>query len=270
MERPADQRTITRRYTEEAVAFIGRTRDEAVLPLPRPHACPTCRCSPRRSSRARAGAGSTATWSRSSTGAWARCWTTLRELKLDKNTLVIFSSDNGPWMIFDEQGGSAGPLRDARGAPGRAGCACPRSSGGRERSGRASHGHGRTLDLLPTLAALRARPSRRPGARRLRPRRRSCAGRDEPAAGRLLLPRDAPLRPASRAYKAHFFTRPEYGEGAEVAHDPPLVYDLDQDPGERYDVGSRYPEVVARIRSLATEHARTLAPVENQVDKRLP
>ncbi|MGH9841563.1 MAG: sulfatase-like hydrolase/transferase [Blastocatellia bacterium] len=38
----------------------------------------------------------------------------LRQLKLDRNTLVVFTSDNGPWAVFDEQGGSAGLLRGAK------------------------------------------------------------------------------------------------------------------------------------------------------------
>ncbi|MFO1095190.1 MAG: sulfatase-like hydrolase/transferase [Planctomycetaceae bacterium] len=41
---------------------------------------------------------------------------TLRELKLDGNTLVWFSSDNGPWLVYGDQGGSAGLLRDGKGS----------------------------------------------------------------------------------------------------------------------------------------------------------
>jgi arylsulfatase A len=40
---------------------------------------------------------------------------TLRELELDQNTLVVFTSDNGPWLSFETHGGSAGPLRAGKG-----------------------------------------------------------------------------------------------------------------------------------------------------------
>jgi len=39
----------------------------------------------------------------------------LEELKIDENTLVIFTSDNGPWLQYKTEGGSAGPLRDGKG-----------------------------------------------------------------------------------------------------------------------------------------------------------
>jgi len=70
------------------------------------------------------------------------------------------------------------------------------------------------------------------------------------------------------AYKAHFFTRSEYGDDPEVAHDPPLLYDLDQDPGEKYDVSGAHPEVLSALRRLAAAHARTIVPVENQLTRR--
>ena len=41
---------------------------------------------------------------------------TLQELDLDHQTLVVFTSDNGPWLIKGEHGGSAGPLREGKGA----------------------------------------------------------------------------------------------------------------------------------------------------------
>ena len=41
---------------------------------------------------------------------------TLRREKLDRKTLVFFSSDNGPWLIMNQQGGSAGLLRDGKGS----------------------------------------------------------------------------------------------------------------------------------------------------------
>ena len=55
-------------------------------------------------------------------GARRRCEST----KLEKSTLVVFSSDNGPWLLFDEQGGSAGPLRDGKGGTFEGGMRVPR------------------------------------------------------------------------------------------------------------------------------------------------
>ena len=41
---------------------------------------------------------------------------TLRELHLETNTLVIFTSDNGPWLVHGADAGSAGPLRGGKGS----------------------------------------------------------------------------------------------------------------------------------------------------------
>jgi arylsulfatase A len=271
VERPADQSTITRRYTEEAVRFI---RAHAAQPffLYLAHTMPHM---PLFASPAFAG--------KSPRGRYGDVieeidWSvgqvldTLRGLGLDRRTLVLFTSDNGPWTLFDEQGGSAGPLRGSKGGTFEGGMREPAIFWwpGTIPPG-VARDIGTTLDLLPTVAALAGvRP----------PADRVLDGYDLGAVlrGGARSPRQdvfyyrGPRLYALRhgAYKAHFFTQSEYGGEPEAAHDPPLLYDLDQDPGERYDVAARHPEVVAEIRRIAAEHAKTLRPVENQIAKRLP
>ena len=41
---------------------------------------------------------------------------TLQELGIDDNTLIVFTSDNGPWLTYGIDGGSAGPLRGGKGS----------------------------------------------------------------------------------------------------------------------------------------------------------
>jgi hypothetical protein len=45
---------------------------------------------------------------------------------------------------------------------------------------------------------------------------------------------------------------------------------VDEDPGEKYDVASKHPDVIAAIRRLAADLTRTLTPVENQLVRRAP
>ena len=268
-ERPADQTSITRRYTEEATRFI---RDNASRPffLYLAHTMPHVPlfASPPFAGKSRRGPYGDVIeeidWS------VGQVVDTLRELGIDRQTLVIVSSDNGPWSLFDEQAGSAGPLRGAKGARGKAACACPAIFWwpGRIRPA-VVQDMGAMMDLLPTLSALSGATV---------PRDRILDGHD---LSRVLLrgepsPREdvfyyrGPKLYALRhgPYKAHFFTKSEYGSDAEKAHDPPLLYDLDQDPGEKYEIGARHPEAIAAIRRIAAEHARTLQPVENQLTKR--
>jgi arylsulfatase A-like enzyme len=192
---------------------------------------------------------------------------TLRALGLDRRTLVVVSSDNGPWSLFDEQGGSAGPLRGAKGATFEGGMRVPAIFWwpGTIRPAVVAD-MGAMMDLLPTIAAL---------AGATPPRDRVLDGYDlggvllrgEPSPRQDVFYYRGPKLYALRhgPYKAHFFTKSEYGPDPEVAHDPPLLYDLDQDPGERYEIGARHPEAIAALRKIAAEHARTLQPAPNQL-----
>ncbi len=56
------------------------------------------------------------------------------------------------------------------------------------------------------------------------------------------------------SFKAHFITQSEYGGEAAVTHATPLLYNLDHDPAEKFDVGAKHPDVIAEIRRLAETH----------------
>ena len=103
-ERPADQTTITRRYTEAAVSFITANRDKPFflyLPHSLPHV-PLFR-SEKFAGKSRRGLYGDVIeeidWS------VGQILNTLRESKLDQNTIVWFTSDNGPWLTFGDHGG---------------------------------------------------------------------------------------------------------------------------------------------------------------------
>ena len=65
-------------------------------------------------------------------------------------------------------------------------------------------------------------------------------------------------------------TTPDYGSGPAVAHTPPLLYNLDQDPSEKFDVASTHADVIAGIQRIADEHKKTVKPVASQLNQRLP
>ena len=92
----------------------------------------TCRSIPSKPSRGARGAAPTATSWRRWTPRSASCWR-LAELGIERETLVIFTSDNGPWLVMRDWGGSAGGLRGGRPARSKVGIACRRSRAGRTR-----------------------------------------------------------------------------------------------------------------------------------------
>jgi uncharacterized sulfatase len=72
-------------------------------------------------------------------------------------------------------------------------------------------------------------------------------------------------------YKAHFVTSGAYGLGdARKEHAPPLLFDLQEDPGERHDLAAKYPEVLADLVREAERHRKTVVPTEPLFDRRLP
>ena len=70
-------------------------------------------------------------------------------------------------------------------------------------------------------------------------------------------------------YKAHFITKPAYGTGEAVEHDPPLLYHLGHDPSEKYDISKENGDVIADIRKEVEKHRITLVPGEDQLAKRI-
>ena len=131
---------------------------------------------------------------------------TLKRNRLDENTLVIFTSDNGPWLCTAITPARPARCAKERGRRSTAACACPSSPAGRARSraGSTCHEPAMTIDLLPTIAKLigaelpRAQ-DRRPGhlAAAYRRSRRQVAAR-----GAVLLLAEPARRRAQRPLEA--------------------------------------------------------------------
>jgi len=114
IEAEPDQGELTRRYTEKAVDFIKKNKDESFF-LYFAHTFPhiPLYTNARFEGTSKRGLyGDVVQEIDWSVGEILR---TLRENGLDENTFVIFTSDNGPWLTELENGGSAGPLKDGKG-----------------------------------------------------------------------------------------------------------------------------------------------------------
>ncbi len=128
---------------------------------------------------------------------------TLRELKLAEQTLVIFSSDNGPWLTQGTNGGVAGPLRGGKGGTYEGGMREPTIAWwpGHVPAGSVCDAIAGNVDFLPTFVSLAG--GRLPPDRKIDGKNISAApfGSDEgvPARGHLLLLRQ---RPPSRALRS--------------------------------------------------------------------
>jgi len=70
-------------------------------------------------------------------------------------------------------------------------------------------------------------------------------------------------------YKAHFITKPAYGKGKEEHHNPSLLYNLEHDPSEKYDISKDNPEMIIEIRKEVALHLAGLKLGEDQLAKRI-
>ncbi|MBN1418095.1 MAG: sulfatase [Planctomycetes bacterium] len=271
IEQPAVQGTLTRRYTEEAVGFIERNKDRPFflyLPYTFPHV-PLFTNPEWKGRSARGLYGDVVEEIDWSAG---RILDTIRRLGLAERTLVFFSSDNGPWLIMKQNGGSAGLLRGGKGSTWEGGMRVPGIAWwpGRIRAGIISQAAASTLDLLPTILRIAGAPV--PSDRVLDGRDLSGVlfgdGRGEDRVihfyrgTRLMAIRKGP-------WKAHFITQAGYGGKGPETHDPPLLYHLEHDPSEQYDVAKSNPQVVADLVAEAARHRASFTPAPSQLEARI-
>ena len=193
---------------------------------------------------------------------------TLRREGLDKNTLVFFTSDNGPWLIQGEAGGSAGLLRDGKGSTWEGGMREPGIAWwpGRVPAGVVTHELACTMDLFHHLPETgRGRRSPGPSHRRPGPAAASVRHGAESAGSVLLLPRHPALRRPQGTVQGPLHhaigLRPRQACPARSA---PAVH-LGHDPSERFDVAGRHPDVLADIAKEVQRHRATVTPVKSQL-----
>ena len=266
-ERPADQNTITKRYTEEAVGFI-RANEHNRFFVYLPHSMPHVPLFTSDGFKGRSLRGLYGDVIEEIDWSVGQVLDTLRELKLDTRTMVAFTSDNGPWLIFNEHGGSAGLLRDGKGSTWEGGMREPSLfwwPGTISPSTVADMGS--TMDLLPTIAELA-------GAEL--PDDLVLDGMDVSPAllGTGPSPRDVMFYYRGEQlyavrkgpYKAHFITRPAYGAGKAEHPDPPELYHLGHDPSEKHNMAEKHPDIIAQIRELAEAHKAAMIPGEPQLE----
>ncbi|UMB61782.1 sulfatase [Lutibacter sp. A80] len=155
IEYPVDQTTLTKRYTEEAVSFIKENKDTPFflyVAQTMPHV-PLYASPNFKGKSARGLYGDVIEeidWS------MGEILKTLETLGIDNNTLVVFTSDNGPWNLKNGNGGSALPLRGHKFETLEGGMRVPMIAQwkGKIKAGSVIDEVASTIDLLPTIAYL--------------------------------------------------------------------------------------------------------------------
>ena len=239
-----DQRLLTRRATEAAVAFIEEHQDRpffAYIPHSMPH-IPLYASEPFEGTSPRGLYGDVIEEIDWSVGQLVAA---LDRLNLTDNTVVIFTSDNGPWLPFKRDGGSAGLLRGGKGTNWEGGQRVPFlvKWPGHVPAGSVQREVSTAMDLLPTLAGICGAAL---------PADRALDGHDV-----------APLwrgEPAAKSPTRHFLYYKNQGGLAGVRRGPwkllldkSELYHLEHDPRENWNVAKQHPDVVQALQQLAVD-----------------
>ena len=249
------QSRIVERYTDEAIQFIRRSKDKPFF-LYLPQTAVHTPIHPGAAFAGKSNNGRFGDWVEELDWSTGRLLDTLHELKLAENTFVLFTSDNGPWLIKGSDGGSAGPLRGGKGSTWEGGVRVPTVAWwpGKIAPGTVCDTVTGTIDVLPTLVALAGSSV---------PSDPVIDGRDMSA---VLLrqsktsPRDAHYYFAGYnlqairqgPWKLAIATQPEsMGKAAfDDTKVNPRLYNLDQEIGEQTNLASQHPEIVAKLQAL--------------------
>jgi arylsulfatase A-like enzyme len=159
VKRSPDQSQLTTWYTERAVTFIERNRDKPFF-LYVPHTMPHVPLFVSDKFKGKTATGLYGDVIAEIDWSVGQILSAVARAQLDDRTLVIFASDNGPWMSYGNHAGSPGPFRESKATAFEGGVRVPFVARwpGRIPRGAAGDQPAMTIDLLPTLAALAGAP----------------------------------------------------------------------------------------------------------------
>lgn len=150
-----DQTMLTRWYTEHAIDFIQANRETPFF-LYLAHNMPHVPLHTSPEFQGRTGLGMYADVIAEIDDSVGQVISTIRECGVEKHTLVVFATDNGPWLSYGNHAGSAGPLREGKGTTFEGGMRvpCVMKWPGRIPAGAVCRQLAATIDLVPTIAGL--------------------------------------------------------------------------------------------------------------------
>lgn len=268
-----DQDKLTTWYTERAISFINQNKDNPFF-LYFAHSMVHVPLGASSKFSGRSGTGMFGDVMEEVDWSVGEVMKNLEKNGLIDNTIVIFTSDNGPWLTFGNHAGNTGGLREGKATiyDGGLKVPCIISWPGYTPRGTVNNGLLTTMDILPTLVDIcqAAMPAKKidgvnfkkvllgdPGAN---PRDEFAYYYDvnnlkaiRKGNWKLVFPH------RSQTYSAPATVGKDRYPGKGAAMDVPLsLYDLSTDPGEDRDVKEQYPAVVAELSARAEKYRKEL------------
>ena len=262
IERPVDQTTITKRFSDKAVEFIKNNNEDNFF-IYLAHNLPHIPLYASDDFLGKSKRGLYGDVIEEIDHGMGLIMEELKKNHLDKNTIVVFTSDNGPWLPFETHSGSAGLLREGKGTTWEGGQRIPGIFWGAGIKPGVINDLGSTMDIFPTLlemsntnmvddriidgvsiknTLLKHEPSKRETIFYYRSREIYAVRYGE--------------------YKAHLITQGAYnypkGSDEKIVLDIPLLYNLNIDPSEKYNIADKNSEILLEIDKIIEKHKKNL------------
>lgn len=275
-----DQDMLTTRYTERAVGFIRRNTDLPFF-LYFAHSMPHVPLGVSDTFRGKSGEGLYGDMMMEFDWSVGEVMKTLKEIGADENTLVIFTSDNGPWLNYGNHSGTCDGLREGKGTAFEGGkrVPCIMRWPGTVPEGTVCTKFAATIDLFPTLGKYAGGklPENRidgvdisallEGDLKANPRTEFWYYYGVPLCGvtdgrwKLVFP---------HGHRSYLGVEP-----GEDGHPGPYakgkaskaLYDMENDPGEQVDLQGQHPEIVQRLEIMATRARADLGDAKKGMKK---
>ncbi len=268
---PATQATLTRRYTEQAVQFIQGAKQQPFL-LYLAHSFPHVPLFVGEQYKGTSKQGVYGDVIQEIDWSVGEVLKAIKAAGAEENTLIVFTSDNGPWLSYGNHAGSALPFREGKGTVFEGGVRVPMIARwpGTIPAGRVQNEPAMTIDILPTVATLIGAelPKTRIDGKSIAPLLRCEPDAKSPQAAYWFYYGTNELQ-AIRAgqwklmlpHTARSMLGQTPGADGKPGRYRPLklgleLYNLDTDPGETTNVAEQNPDVVKRL-MLEVEIART-------------
>ena len=261
IERPADQTTITKRYSEKAVEFIRENKSNKFF-VYLAHSLPHIPLYASKEFLGNSKAGLYGDVIEEIDHGVGMILKELEKLNIDKKTLILFTSDNGPWLPFETHGGTAGLLREGKGTTWEGGQRVPGIFWGAGIKSQLISDIGSTLDVLPTFIDIA-------NTEKINDRvidgyslKNTLFEGDSSPRDEMIYYRNREIYAVRKGdYKAHYIIQGAYNypeKTEKIILDKPLLYNLNNDPSEKFDIAKDNPQILKNIEEIIINHKKDI------------
>ena len=267
IERPVDQTTITSRYTKKTIELINEYKNDNFF-IYLSHNLPHIPLYASKDFLGKSKRGLYGDVIEEIDHGVGLIISELKKLNLDQKTIVVFTSDNGPWLVYKSHSGSAGLLRNGKGTTWEGGVRVPTIFWGSNIKPGVINEIGSTLDIYTTFLSLTNVDTQKNMIIDGLDLSKTLFNKEESSRKSMFLYKGDELYAVRHGdFKLHLKTTDWFKEPK--MHDPPLLFNLNIDPSEKFNIAENNPEKIKEILKLIELHNSQLIRGKDQLKDRL-